>query len=155
MPAKLLMLIGKHMKEIKGDLWQLPGFNKIFITTNGYVNKQGKAVMGRGCALEAKTKMPGVERVLGKSIVKYGNHVLIFAIYEGKDILSFPVKHNWWEKADIELIKRSCTELMQRLDPWHKVLLPRPGCGNGHLNWENVKPVIAPLLNDQVYIVSK
>lgn len=143
------------MKEIKGDLWGLPGFNKIFITTNGYVNSRGQAVMGRGCALEAKRLMPGVDKVLGKSIVLRGNHVILFAIHEGKEILSFPVKHNWWEEADIELIKRSCAELMECIDPWHKVLLPRPGCGNGHLSWEDVKPVIAPLLSDQVYVVSK
>lgn len=143
------------MKEIKGDLWLQDGFTGIFITTNGYVNKQGKAVMGRGCALEAKQRMPGSDRILGQTIKKYGNHVALFGFYKGKDIFSFPVKHNWWEQADLELIKRSCTELMDRLESWHYVLLPRPGCGNGHLNWEDVKPIIAPLLSDQVYVVSK
>ncbi len=143
------------MKEIKGDLWSLPGFHVICITTNGYVNSRGRAVMGRGCALEAKTRMPGLDLMLGKSIKKHGNHVLLFGLYEGCDIVSFPVKHNWWEKADIELIKRSCAELVDRLEPWHKVLLPRPGCGNGHLDWNEVRAIISPLLPDSVYVVSK
>lgn len=141
------------MKEIKGDLWTTPA-DVICITTNGSVQSNGKAVMGRGCALEAKTKFPVMEKWLGSSIKKYGNHVVSLGIFMERSFFSFPVKHNWWEKADIELIKRSCTELTERIEPWNKVLLPRPGCGNGRLKWEDVKKVIAPLLPDNVLVIS-
>jgi hypothetical protein len=33
------------------------------------------------------------------------------------------------------------------------ILLPRPGCGNGQLDWAQVGPAIAPLLDDRVTIV--
>ena len=141
------------MKEIKGDLWTTPA-DIIVITTNGYINKKGEAVMGRGCALQAKTKYPVVARWLGKNIEEHGNHVFNLGIHDGKNIYSFPVKHNWWEEADIELIKRSCKELAGRIEKWHKVLLPRPGCGNGKLKWEDVKKAIAPLLPDNVLVIS-
>jgi hypothetical protein len=29
------------------------------------------------------------------------------------------------------------------------VLLPRPGCGNGHRTWDEVCPVIEPILDDR------
>jgi len=143
------------MKEVKGDLWKLPWADVICITTNGYVKANGRAVIGRGCAREAVIQYPIIERWLGSSIRKYGNHVVDLGIHDGKQLFSFPVKHNWWEKADIELIKRSALELTDRISFWHKVLLPRPGCGNGHLSWDEVKPAIESILPDNVWVVSK
>lgn len=141
------------MNEIKGDLWELPT-DAICITTNGYVRKDGKAVMGRGCALEAKELVPGIDRILGRSIMQLGNHVYPLIDYKGRMIYSFPVKHKWWESADMELIKRSCIEL-NHLIPFRKVLLPRPGCGNGKLSWTDVKPLISRWLGDNVWVVHK
>lgn len=148
------------MQELKGDLWQLwdaPNANVklLCITTNGYVKPNGRAVMGRGCALEMKTRFFDSDQTLGALIKKNGNHVQKFLTWRGHRVLSFPVKHNWWEKADIELIKRSCNELMAYRECWEQVFLPRPGCGNGGLSWEEVKPIIAPLLSDNIWVVSK
>lgn len=138
------------MKGIVGDAWKLKcDFNYLAITTNGFVKTNEHAVMGRGIAKQAKDKYPGVDHLLGKKIQALGNHVHLLAA----DLVSFPVKHNWWETADIELIKRSCTELMTFLGNNETILLPRPGCGNGKLKWEEVKKVIAPLLDDRVYII--
>jgi len=144
------------MLDIKADLWSTPATG-ICITTNGYVKPNGRAVMGRGCALEAKQRIPDIDKTLGHVIKMFGNHVHPLRVIENKVIYSFPVKHNWWEKADIELIKRSCLELKQFADgPGHKlVLLPRPGCGNGHLRWEDVKPEIEKLLPLNVAVISK
>lgn len=142
------------MKEIKGDLWTIPA-DTICITTNGYVKANGRAVMGRGCAKEAIERFPIMQRWLGSSIRKYGNHVCDLGIFMERQFYSFPVKHNWWEKADLDLIRRSCIELNERIAGWNKVLLPRPGCGNGGLRWEDVKPEIAPLLPDNVFVVHK
>ena len=35
------------------------------------------------------------------------------------------------------------------------VALPRPGCANGGLNWEDVKPHLERILDDRVTIVTK
>ncbi len=79
------------------------------------------------------------------------------------------MKHNYWEKADIELISRSCTELVAKLDEWNnsqhvkvfptaaikRVYLPRPGCGCGRLMWtEDVQPIISELLDDRVAVIT-
>jgi len=34
------------------------------------------------------------------------------------------------------------------------VVLPRPGCGNGQLDWSDVHPVIAPILPDSVHVIT-
>jgi hypothetical protein len=79
-------------------------------------------------------------------------------------IISFPTKHHWRENSNIYLIKKSAEELEAliryriQIKLWDEnvtILLPRPGCGNGGLNWSYVKPVIAPILSDNVTIISK
>jgi hypothetical protein len=88
----------------------------------------------------------------------------LYQQYEGEggvistDILSFPVKHNWFEKADMDLIRRSCRELMEVADELglleESALLPRPGCGNGKLDWSDVKREIEPILDDRISVVT-
>lgn len=151
------------MKEVKGDAfktWEWYGSNDewlLCITTNGTVKKDGDAVMGAGIAKQAKEIFPWIPAQLGQFLSKYGNRMC----YLGCNLITFPVKHNWYEKADIQLIKASCKELMDSLDDLKedrgcevKALLVRPGCGNGKLNWETeVKPVISKLLDDRVVVI--
>lgn len=147
------------MREIRGDIFKLletNNFDGFCITTNGFVKSNGECVMGRGIALTCKQMFPNIARNLGSLIRMHGNHVHKLGMYNSSTIFSFPVKHNWWEAADIKLIERSCVELTQMLDKLHleSVLLPRPGCGNGRLNWNDVKPVIAKLLDDRVIVAT-
>jgi hypothetical protein len=145
------------MKEAKGNLWTFPADYRA-ITTNGAVRNDGACVMGRGCALEAKTKYPRIPYELGDAIVRGGNHVHRLSF----GLVSFPVKHHWREQADLGLIERSAMELMDFL--WLMssvrklpltVVMPRPGCGNGSRDWESeVRPVIAPVLDDQVTVIT-
>lgn len=155
------------MLEEQGDLWVLPADVRC-ITTNGDVRGDGQAVMGRGCAREAKDRFPGVATYLGLLLEQQGNHVheLMVSphlpgttIAETWDLVSFPVKHHWREPADLDLIVRSCRELMALADArpeWKRILLPRPGCGNGQLDWETqVRPAIFYLLDDRVVVVDR
>lgn len=140
------------MQEISGDIWELNCRYRV-ITTNGVVNSVGKAVMGKGIALQARNRYPYVDVVLGKLINAHGNHVYFL----NDNLISFPTKHHWREKSDIELIRRSAIELVVLLKPklgWDDVvLLPPVGCGNGRLMWKDVKRVIAPILDDHYYLV--
>lgn len=142
------------MREIVGDLWDFYGKSGfiVCITTNGFVKKNGEAVMGRGCAKEAKLRFPGIARLLGESIKKGGNHITPLRV----GLLSFPVKKGWWEDADLELIKRSAYELknLAVVDSITRFILPRPGCGNGNLKWEEVKPLLVDL-PDNVWVIRK
>lgn len=144
------------MIDVTGDLWEYPAEVRA-ITTNGHVTKRGACVMGRGAALQAKKHYPGIEFKLGHLISTYGNRCfqLRFGLYDV--LLSFPVKHHWQDRADIDLIKKSCGEAMEMADKfgWHTIALPRPGCGNGGLDYyEDVLPEIALLLDDRFRVIT-
>jgi hypothetical protein len=141
------------VKEAFGDLWEFDGI--IAITTNGFVKRDRTCVMGRGCAREAAVRFPELPRKLASRISAEGNHVFHFPEH---GLITFPVKHNWWEAADLGLIQRSASELLKIIEVKkikEAVYLPRPGCGNGRLNWEDVKKILSPILKpDQFHIVT-
>ena len=146
------------MIEKFGNIWDYhKQSNWIVITTNGTVKSNGECVMGRGVAKQAKMLYPELPSDLGTLIKLQGNFVYLFSKYR---IITFPVKYNWYEKADIKLIEQSTKELVgayeiinypKKLD--FNVCLVRPGCGNGQLNWEDVKPVLEKYLDDHFIVV--
>lgn len=145
------------MQEKKGDMWQIEA-DAYCITTNGIVKNDGCAVMGAGVALSAAKRYPDCPKELGYFIGKYGHRVGGF-YYSIKDLvllISFPTKDHWKDCSDIRLIEKSAKELMALVQEkgYEKVVLPRPGCANGGLNWEDVKKVIEPILDDRIVIVS-
>jgi len=143
------------MIEITGNVWDHWDIGEVIcITTNGLVKKNGEAVMGAGVALEAKNRFPNLPRELGEKISTYGNIPFYWEAYR---LITFPVKHHWYNDADIELIKKSCHWLMNWLNSADHdvdfVVLVRPGCGNGKLDWGYVKAQIDPILDNRVTII--
>lgn len=139
------------MNEALGDLWT-GAADAIVITTNGTVRRDGALVMGRGCALQAKRRFPGIEYKAGSMVEHYGNRALNLGLFLPRTrIWTMPVKHNWWETADIQLIAESARQLMEMADRFSAdaIRMPRPGCGNGNLNWQDVEPVLADILDDR------
>lgn len=144
------------MTERYGDLWTYPA-DWIGIATNGFVKKNGEAVMGRGCAYEATQKIPDIKKTLGAKLTRHGNHVHFLCEFEKKLIISVPTKKHWMDKADIFLIEQSCWELRDLRAAMGEgtvtIALPRLGCGNGQLKWEDVQPIMAGILTEPEYIV--
>ena len=60
----------------------------------------------------------------------------------------------WACKAKPDLIVQSCKQLVKLADQygWKKILLPRPGCGAGELQWKDIKKIIQPLLDDRFVV---
>mgnify|MGYP002813789350 CR=1 FL=1 len=145
------------MHEIVGDLWDQICDARC-ITTNGYIKKNGAAVMGRGCALEAREKYQDIDLAFGTLLKSKGNkvQVLIPKTHEPA-LVAYPVKRLWWEPAVPDLIVRSAVELdmIASIEGWKKVVLVRPGCGNGQLNWSDVKPLIKDILDNRFYIIDR
>lgn len=150
------------MQELRRDLWECDGV--LAITTNGFVKSNGNAVMGAGVAREAVLLIPGVERELGRLLRKNGNICQRVAgpgcnIEFERSIVSFPVKHNWFEKASLGLIAESARQLGVLMDKHVQgdIFLPRPGCGNGKLTWPVVRDTLEPILghHDNLYIVDR
>lgn len=143
------------MKIVYKNIWSAWEDNYyIVIPTNGFVKTNGECVMGRGLALQAKEKFPQLPLELGKRIVGCGNDVFIFLKYR---LLTFPVKTVWYEKAKLELIEKSCKQLEEifkynLFDLPVPLYLPRVGCGNGKLNWDEVKPILEKYLDDRFIV---
>lgn len=143
------------MKLVTGDLWSY--FGKVgyccCITTNGFVKTNGEAVMGRGCALQAKQRWPEVPALLGDLILRKGN-IPHFLLVGPDEILTFPTKHVWWEKSDPTIIACSAGFLKGLADmyPEQTYILPKPGCSNGGLLWEQVEPLLT-FLPDNVWVI--
>lgn len=146
------------MKELQLNLFSDSTINlmdAICVTTNGVVRKNGRAVMGAGCALSAKNKFPDIDLKLGKLIKQNGNIVQII-ITNPKPIISFPTKVVFWEKSSIPLIEQSVLQLVKLTNEmgWKKVILPKPGCNNGGLDWiSQIKPLLEQNL-DERFIIS-
>ncbi len=164
------------MIEARGDIFGLAEKDEVgvaVITTNGFVKINGKAVMGRGCALKALQLYPGIDVELGKRIKRCGNvpHVL------RPKLVTFPVKpalvvvsndnivahmkHNfsigdtapgWAARADPTIIEHSAKLIVKLADASMKdnrFYLPRPGCGAGELCWKDVRQILSQILDDR------
>ena len=160
-------------------------YDAICITTNGFVTSRGKAVMGRGCAKRVSQLVPGIEYLLGDSLKADGNTVVPLCRYPSRSnttIVSFPVKgigepatktnvvshaRNRYKlgamvpgfhlKADIVIIANSAMGLVDLTNEmgWSKVLIPRPGCGAGELDWDvDVEPILEHLLDSRFTIIT-
>lgn len=160
------------MVEKVTDLWT-EECDARCITTNGFIKNNGNLVMGAGVAGQAQERYPFFPKVAGKAVKEYGNMVHVFrddwlvpnTMFYKQDhqdrqwFITFPVKHVWYEKADLDLIEKSAHELMELIDEpgfsfMKKVLLPIPGCGNGGRSWSEVKPVLTPILDDRVWVIN-
>lgn len=139
------------MKEIRGNIWEYweDGYY-IVVPTNGFVKKDNKAVMGRGVALQASQKFTTLSKSLGARIRLKGNNVYFWEEFR---LITFPVKNNWWETADTQLITKSCIQLAKIAKEFYPLYMPKVGCGNGKLNWEKVRPLLYSYLKDKVVIV--
>ena len=140
------------MTEISGNIWDWLGKSVTAVTTNGHVTRDGKVALGRGCARQAQEHFPDLACRLGSLLSEKGNHVHCLA--EG--IVSFPVEENPWSAPDLKLIARSARELRDLADGmgWRRIVVPRPGCGGGGLDWSEVRPVVAEFFDDRFFVIT-
>jgi hypothetical protein len=97
-------------------------------------------------------RFPWFAERLGSLVTSQGNHVGLV----GERIVAFPVEHHPLENPDLVLIARSARELVALADAagYAAVVLPRPGCGGGGLEWPEVSRVLAPILDDRFLVVA-
>lgn len=119
------------------------------VTTNGIVKTNGCAVMGAGIAKYVRDTWYGTDKILGAKLIAGGNHVyhLQTVDFNGShfQLISFPTKHDYREKSDIELIRTSCIELIKLCTDMGitHCYLCAPGCANGQLSYIlDVRPVL-------------
>lgn len=170
------------INECRRDVFAAIGkADAICITTNGFVRKDGGAVMGSGVARTAREKYSGIERDLGDTISQNGNIAAKLRQVEGTWIVSFPTKGisgtcnedksnivphrraffspgdkvpGFWLVSDLDIIEMSAMQLRKMADghDWNLVALVRPGCQNGCLDWREVKPILEKYLDERFWV---
>jgi O-acetyl-ADP-ribose deacetylase (regulator of RNase III) len=151
------------MREVREDIFEYCKREKpdaLCIMTNGYVKNDGACVMGRGLAKQAADRWPELPKLLGAVLKSSGKNAVHKLVQKGGIwIVSYPTKETWQTESRISFVRRSALELLLLVDAegWKHVALPRPGCGNGLLSWnekaDSVEETIAPLLDDRFVVV--
>ncbi len=152
------------MKEIVGNLWDYHKQSFICIMVNCTPNTKGIAIMGAGIAKQAANRYPALPNILGSTQIEYGakdgqfftarsRRPQVFLKYR---LITFPTKITWDQDSSLDLIEASCHHLVDIVNkvPQIKgsVYLPKPGVGNGNLEWNQVKAVISEILDDRFII---
>ncbi len=107
-------------------------------------------VMGKGIALQFKQAFPENFKQYKKACdAKEVQPGQMFITSTGKlfpkYIINFPTKRHWRGKSKIEDIESGLKALVKSVKQFNikSIAIPPLGCGNGGLNWAQVKPMIA------------
>lgn len=137
---------------IKGDLFSSPA--QVLVNT---VNTVG--VMGKGIALEFKNRYPEMFNIYQKMCDEKSLDIgkLMLWKREEKWILLFPTKKHWRSPSKLAYIEKGLEKFVQSYEKLgiESIAFPKLGCGNGGLNWKDVKPIMEKHLKNlpiQVYI---
>lgn len=145
----------------RGNMWDVFGKTDLFlVTTNPIVRKDGAVVMGRGIALQMKTRFPEFPYAFAhdlqrrKDEAEFDPDTGVVGVFGGQLVGFFMVKTHWRDKADLDVIAKSANALRWKAANYRRVDLNFPGTGNGKLNREDVLPIIS-MLPDNVFIWEK
>lgn len=137
---------------VREELWTPVELPVVYaVTTNAMVTAKG-LVMGRGAALQARNKIPGIAQEAGwalKGDRSYYWRIVRPPTEEKAGFGVFQVKYHWGETANLKLIEKSVRHLAEwcSLNPAVTVRMNYPGIGNGKRTTEEVEPLLEPLPN--------
>ena len=135
-----------------GDMFEEP--TEAIVNT---VNCVG--VMGKGVALEFKRRWPenfkAYKKLCDENKISPGR----MFVFENNDFLgdgkhryliNFPTKQHWRAKSKIEYVQDGLKDFVCQVRALgiQSVALPPLGCGNGGLNWSEVRPLIEQSLSE-------
>jgi hypothetical protein len=153
-------------KEVQGDLFKLADsgkFQMVVVTTNLIWKSNGEAVMGKGIALSAAKKFPGLPKAYGNRLRNDSVSDLLYGVihYQTEQyvVRTFPTKYHWRDSSSLSLIERHLILLKDYAESnaaaYPSIGTVRPGCSNGGLDWEKtVKPLCEKYLDSKFTVVS-
>lgn len=103
-------------------------------------------VMGKGLAAEFKARAPDMYKqyriLCDKNLFKVGQ--LWLWKKQPQWILNFPTKEHWKNPSRIEYIEAGLIKFVEKYEEQgiREISFPRLGCGNGGLNWDDVRPLM-------------
>ena len=105
-------------------------------------------IMGKGIALQFKLAYPdnyaAYEAACKREEVQIGKMFVFHRENNPRFIINFPTKKHWKGKSKIEDIKSGLKALIEvvKRECIHSIAVPPLGCGNGGLDWDEVRPLI-------------
>lgn len=124
---------------MEGDLFESPAQTLV-----NPVNIVG--VMGKGLALEFKKRYP---KMFDEYKKQCDNRQLVVwrpILWKGEDhwILNFPTKRHWKDPSQLIFIEVGLSNFVRLYELYEisSIAFPKLGCGNGGLDWEDVKPIM-------------
>ncbi|MGG3456649.1 type II toxin-antitoxin system antitoxin DNA ADP-ribosyl glycohydrolase DarG [Paenibacillus rhizolycopersici] len=107
-------------------------------------------IMGKGIALQFKQAYPDnfkeYEKACKNNMVMPGKMFVVDtgSMFNPRYIINFPTKRHWKGKSKIEDIQSGLIDFIEIIREYgiRSVAIPPLGCGNGGLNWEDVRPLI-------------
>lgn len=136
-------------REAEGNLLDAP-VDAVVNTVNTV------GVMGKGIALQFKQAYPdnfrAYEAACRRGEVKLGRMFVVETGLLGQPrfIINFPTKEHWRAKSKLSDIRTGLTDLRRVISDLKivSIAVPPLGCGNGGLNWRDVRPLITEALGD-------
>jgi O-acetyl-ADP-ribose deacetylase (regulator of RNase III) len=135
--------------DVRGDL--LSDDAEAIVNT---VNTEG--VMGKGIALQFKQRYPAnfaaYRAACKRGEVRLGSMFVVptGALEGPRYIVNFPTKGHWRERSrmsEVEAGLRDLVKVVRELGI-RSIALPPLGCGNGGLEWSEVRPLIVNALDE-------
>lgn len=109
-------------------------------------------VMGKGLAKEFKSREPAMFRAYKKLCDENRLEPGLLWLWRGKNswVLNFPTKKHWRSPSKLEWIDAGLSKFVDNYKALgvKEISFPRLGCGNGDLNWDEVKPLMESYLSD-------
>jgi O-acetyl-ADP-ribose deacetylase (regulator of RNase III) len=104
-------------------------------------------VMGKGLAKTFRLRYPRMfdsyQQAFFNGVLRIG-YLHVFSASDGKKIINLPTKYHWRDFSNLGWIETGVDNLLKYCEE-HKinnVAIPALGCGEGMLEWEDVKPII-------------
>jgi O-acetyl-ADP-ribose deacetylase (regulator of RNase III) len=132
------------IRIVHGDLLKQDDVDAIVNTVNCV------GVMGKGIALQFKNKWPGnydqYVAACKEGRVRLGRMLIHDAggLVKPNYIINFPTKDHWRGKSTLEFIRDGLVDLIDQVRRLkiRSLAIPPLGCGNGGLNWSQVRSMI-------------
>ncbi|MCR5824301.1 MAG: macro domain-containing protein [Lachnospiraceae bacterium] len=133
------------LKYVEGNLFGSPA--QVLVNT---VNTVG--VMGKGIALEFKKRYPEMFNEYKEQCDKHRLVVGKLMLWYEPDhwLLLFPTKEHWRNPSKLEYIEKGLMAFTRKYADYNisSIAFPKLGCGNGELDWNDVKPLMEKYLKD-------
>jgi O-acetyl-ADP-ribose deacetylase (regulator of RNase III) len=112
-------------------------------------------VMGKGIALAFKNSFPQNFKAYSKAVEEGTFKIGTVQVVPSEQILpkyiiNFPTKIHWRQPSKLSYIEEGLKALIDAIEKYQikSIAIPPVGCGNGNLNWKDVKPLIEKYLSE-------